>query len=103
MTLSRIKRRYLSFNIFSDEVFNEKEVQDAVFESILQLYGLKGLSLIAPTFIEFDEKEQRGIIRCTHSYLRLMRASLAYVTSIRGSEVSIIVKKISGTIKSLKS
>ncbi|MBS7630611.1 ribonuclease P protein component 2 [Candidatus Bathyarchaeota archaeon] len=93
----------MSFSIFSDGVFNEKEVQDAVMESILQLYGLKGLSLIAPTLIEFDEKDQRGIIRCNHSYLRLMRASLAYVTSIRGSGASIIVKKVSGTIKSLKS
>lgn len=103
MTLRRVKRRYLVFRIFSEKVFREKEVQDAILESILQIYGLKGLSMIAPVLIEFDEKEQRGIIRCNHPYVRLMRTSLAYITSIESVEATIIVKKVSGTIKSLKS
>ncbi len=99
----RVKHRYLDFTILSEGVFGEKDVQYAVSKSVLHLYGLKGLSLITPSLIEFDVKEQRVIIRCSHSHLRLMRASLAYVTCIENVEASIIVKKVSGTLKSLRS
>ncbi|MGQ9679789.1 MAG: Rpp14/Pop5 family protein [Candidatus Bathyarchaeia archaeon] len=103
MPVRRIRRRYLAFKIISDRVFGEKEVQDAILKGVLQLYGLKGLSLIGYTLIKFNEKEQRGIIRCSHSYMRLMRASLAYITRIGDAAASIIVEKVSGTIKSFNS
>ncbi|MFQ6054314.1 MAG: Rpp14/Pop5 family protein [Candidatus Bathyarchaeia archaeon] len=72
-------------------------------KGVLRLYGLHGLSQIAPALLEFDEEKQTGILRCSRSHLRQMRAALAYITSIDGSAAAIRVMRVSGTIKALKS
>lgn len=102
MTVRRVRRRYLRFRIASDRRYRRQEVADAVQRGVLLLYGVLGVSQMEPVFIEFDEDEQTGILRCSHLHLRQVRASLAYITSIGGSAASIHVLRVSGTIKALK-
>ena len=75
---------------------------DTVQRSVLSIYGLRGLSDIEPTLIEFDEETNTGIIRCNHSHLRQMRTALAFITDIGDDSAAIHVGKVSGTIKSLR-
>jgi len=103
MPVRRVRRRYLLFRVVSDRRCGGREIADAVRESVLRLYGLHGLSQVEPVIIEFDEEDQRGILRCSHRHLRQMRASLAYITSIGGSAASIHVLRASGTIRALRS
>lgn len=103
MSVRRVRRRYLRFQVASERRFSKREVADAIRRGVLRLYGVHGLSQIEPVLIEFDEEEQTGILRCSHLHLRRMRASLAYITSISGSSSSIRVVKVSGTIRALKS
>ncbi len=102
MPVYRKRRRYLKFWIRGDEGFSVKEVADAIQRSVLALYGVQGLSKIETNLIDFDEDSQSGILRCNHSHLREMRASLAFITSIGERAAAIHVDKVSGTIRSLK-
>jgi ribonuclease P/MRP protein subunit POP5 len=102
MPVHRKRRRYLKFWIRGDEGFSVKEVADAIQRSTLALFGVQGLSTIEPNLIDFDEDSQSGILRCTHSHLREMRASLAFVTTMGESAAAMHVDKVSGTIRSLK-
>jgi len=102
MPVHRKRRRYLKFWIRGDEGFSVKKAADAIQRSVLSLYGVQGLSTIEPNLIDFDEDSQSGILRCNHSHLREMRASLVFITSIGESAAAIRVDKVSGTIRSLK-
>lgn len=103
MPVRRVRRRYLRFRVASERSYREQDVADAVQRGVFRLYGVHALSQIEPVLIEFDEEGQTGILRCSHLYLRKMRASLAYITSIGGSAASIHVVRVSGTIKALRS
>ena len=102
MPVHRKRRRYLKFWIRGDKGFSVKEVADAIQRSTQVLFGVQGLSTIEPNLIDFDEDSQSGILRCSHSHLREMRASLAFVTTMGESAAAMHVDKVSGTIRSLK-
>lgn len=102
MAFRGMRRRYLIFQIFSERGFEEREVEEAIMRGILTLYGMKGLSQANPQLIEYDAEEKRGILRCSHTQLRQVRASLAYITSLEGLPVSINVRRVSGTLRALR-
>ena len=79
-----------------------EEIKKAMNSSINELFGIVGLSRIKPKIIEFDQKMQRGIIRCNHSHLREIRAALTLINNISGIELAIHVERISGTLKSIR-
>ena len=60
----------------------EKAIWETIRDSILTLYGSKGLSLIDPNLIEYNEETKNGIIRCTHDTERFLRASLASIMNV---------------------
>lgn len=103
MPVRRVRRRYLRFKVTSDHRFLFKEIANAIQMGVLQLYGVHGLSQLEPVLLDFDEDGQTGILRCVHTHLRRMRASMAYITNISGSAASIQVLRVSGTIKALRS
>ena len=95
-------RRYLKFSIRSSQDIDEKEAFEAIQKGVLTLHGIRGLSEIEPTLIEFHPEKQEGILRCSRAHLRDLRASLALITRIGDSNASIQVAKVSGTLKSLR-
>lgn len=102
MPVNRKRRRYLKFWIRGNEGFSVKEVADAIQRGVLAFYGVEGLSTIETNLIDFDEDSQSGILRCNHSHLKELRASLAFITRIGEGAAAIHVDKVSGTIRNLK-
>jgi len=98
----RRRHRYLWIAVRGDTSFAYNDVAEAIQRSVLNLFGVEGLSLAEPKLIDFDEGVQSGILRCNHLQLDNLRAALAHVTSIEGSAAAIHVLNASGTIKSLK-
>lgn len=96
------RRRYLIFQILSEGRFDERAVEEAIKRGIITLYGVKGLSQANPQLIEYDMEGKRGILRCSHTQLRQVRASLAYITSLEGFSASIHVRRTSGTLRALR-
>jgi ribonuclease P/MRP protein subunit POP5 len=96
-------RRYLRFWVAGEMDHDMDEVANAIQEGVLSLYGTRGLSRIEPKIIEFKETEQRGILRCDRDHLTEMRAALTLITQIGDSLAAILVEKVSGTLRSLRS
>ena len=97
----REKRRYIVFEVVSDKKFTKEKVENAMYSSLLTLFGEYGFSLVNPKLIEFDEREQYGVIKFTREEVQKMRSSLAFVSKIDETVAVIHVKGISGTLKKL--
>lgn len=93
----RGKKRYIAFEIASEQEINRQQLLNEILNSIVSLFGDAGRSEIALQLLSFDGKY--GIIRCAREKTRETRAALACINSIRGARVSILVLGISGTIK----
>lgn len=102
MPVRGIRRRYLLFTVSTEHPLGEKKIWETLRDSILTLYGSKGLSLIDPNLIEYNEETKTGIIRCTHDTERFLRASISIIVDISSTPAAIRVQRISGTIKTLR-
>jgi RNase P/RNase MRP subunit POP5 len=102
MPVRGIRRRYLLFNVSTESAPGEKAIWETLRDSILALYGSKGLSLIDPNLIEYNEASKNGIVRCTHDTERFLRASLAMIVNVSGIPAAVRIQRVSGTIKTLR-
>jgi len=97
-----VRRRYLALRVLSEQPINKRDVEDAVWNAVLQLFGESGASQANLTFIEYNSEKSWGIVRCSHKALEMVRASVASVTEINGKPVAIDVLGVSGTLKALR-
>lgn len=95
-----IRRRYIAFRV--EGRVSKKSVEEIIVRAVKNLYGLHGLWRLEPRLIEFDEEKQIGIVRCNHRWLPWMRASLASITEIDETPVSLHVVGVSGTLRALR-
>ena len=102
MPVRLVRRRYLLFKVTSEAAPDEKTIWENLRDSTYMLYGAKGLSLVDPNLIEYNEDTKAGIVRCNHDTDRFLRASIATIVAISGSPAVIRVQRSSGTIKSLR-
>ena len=94
--------RYIWFIATANVGISKDIILREIQNSLLYLYGVKGLSEIDPFLVEYHEGAKEGIIRCRNIGLRRIRASLAFITKINGVKASIRVSDVSGTLKSLR-
>jgi ribonuclease P/MRP protein subunit POP5 len=99
--LKRAKRRYLAVQLEIDGVPSEKELMDAVWGSVVKLYGEVGASLTRMALISFDVSCKIAVIRTSLETLDSIRASLACIVSVADRGASVHVLAVSGTIKAL--
>ncbi|NIR86895.1 hypothetical protein GWO13_04685 [Candidatus Bathyarchaeota archaeon] len=98
----RVRRRYLALRVLSEESVSKRDVVDAVWKAVLQLFGEYGASRTNLTFIEYNSERSWGIVRCSHKAVDMVRASVASLTEINGKPVAIDVLGVSGTLKALR-
>jgi ribonuclease P/MRP protein subunit POP5 len=99
--LKRVKRRYLALQLDSERVLSRRELLDAVWGAVTRLFGEYGASLTGLALIDYDEERKTAVLRTSLETLRAVRASLATITSVAGSETVVHVLAVSGTIKAL--
>jgi ribonuclease P/MRP protein subunit POP5 len=97
-----VRRRYLAIKVLSEQSISKREIVDAVWNAVLQLFGEYGASQASLTFIEYNSEKSWGIVRCSHRALEMVRASVASITEINGKPVAIDVLGVSGTLKALR-
>jgi len=100
--LKRTKRRYLALRIDSTETIDQKELMNAIWNSITKLYGEHGASQTALTLIDYSMDKKQATIRVANAAVDTTRAALAAVTKTENKTLAIHVLKTSGTIKALK-
>ena len=99
--LKRTKRRYLALRIDSTETVDQKELMDAIWNSIAKLYGEHGASQTGMTLIDCNMVEKLATIRVANAAVGMVRAALATITKTGNKAVAIHVLTVSGTIKAL--
>lgn len=99
--LKKERRRYLALEIDSAETFSSKEFVNALWSSVLKLYGEYGASKTGLTLIDYNAEKQFAVIRVVHTAVENIRAAIASITEIAEKSVAIHVLNVSGTIKAL--
>ena len=97
----RMRRRYLHLKIVSEQIVNEKDVIDAIWSSILKLFGEYGASQANLALIECDPQKSYAVVRCLHKALEMVKASIASITEINGKPAAVHIVGVSGTLKAL--
>lgn len=80
---------------------SEKDVMDAIWGALTQIYGEYGASLANLALINFNVEQKLAIVRVNLTVAHNLRAAIATITSIAGKDVAVHVLAVSGTIKAL--
>ena len=100
----RLHSRYLVFELISDEKISYSDMTNAIWNSMLNLLGELETSDAKMWLIQnlYDEKSQRGVIKCRHDFVEKMRAVLSLIHMISEKRVIINILGVTGTIKSAR-
>lgn len=93
----RDKKRYIAFEVTSEQTVTRQELSEEIQNSTGSLFGDAGASGINAGLISFEGGY--GILRCARDRTTEARAALACINRLRGARVSILVLGISGTIR----
>jgi len=98
----RDKKRYLVFQLISDEFISEKDTAISVKNNFLRLFGELGLGKMNYQFISFNEKTKKGILKCRHTAVEDLKAGILLLKEVNGVKVIPKTLKLSGTVKKAK-
>lgn len=98
----RVRRRYLALKVVSEQPVKGRDIMDAVWKAVLQLFGEYGASQAVLSLIEWNPQGNYAIVRCSHSAVAMVRASVASITEINEKLAAISVLGVSGTLKALR-
>jgi ribonuclease P/MRP protein subunit POP5 len=102
MVTKRVRKRYLALRVESDQHVNERDLMDAVWNAVLNLFGEYGASQTNLRLIKYDPERSYMVVHCSHLALENVRASIASITEIQGKPAVIHVMGVSGTLKGLR-
>ncbi|MEM0314297.1 MAG: Rpp14/Pop5 family protein [Candidatus Bathyarchaeia archaeon] len=98
----REKRRYLALKVDSGGNPAQKEVMDALWGSVLKLFGEYGASKVSLTLISYDFESRICIVRVANAEVEKLRAAAAAITRIGDAAASVHVICVSGTLRALR-
>ena len=93
----RAKKRYLAFELISEEPASRSDLVKEVTSSASSLLGDVTASQCEIKVLGFED--WKGIIQCSHTRVKETRASLATLTRISGKRATLHILGTSGTIK----
>ncbi|MGD8507029.1 MAG: Rpp14/Pop5 family protein [Candidatus Bathyarchaeota archaeon] len=97
-----MKWRYLAATVEGEESIQGKEVLNAVWKTLTQLFGEYGASQAELTLIRGHTQKDYFVLRCSRKALPMVRASIAAITEIGEKPASVHVLRVSGTLKALR-
>jgi len=98
----RLRKRYLALKIVSEQPVNERDIMNAVWKAVLQLFGEYGASKAGLSLIECNSQKNYVILRCSHTAVDVVRASVASITEMNGKPAVMHVLGVSGTLRALR-
>jgi len=99
----RERERYISFQIISEEPVSYSDLEQAVWNQLLDFYGEYGISK-TNLWLEknlWDEKNQIAVIRCNNKSVSQVIAGLGLISRLGDNRVVFKILKVSGTLKGL--
>ncbi len=92
------KKRYLLLAFERAEPLQAEEAKNLAYEALFSLLGEAGAAKARITWKDFDEKEQKGVLKCSTGMLDKVVAALALKRYWKGGDVAIRVQRVSGEI-----
>ena len=98
----RPNKRYIAFEVISEQPIQYNEFVSTVWNSMFTLLGELGASEVNMWFVRnlYDDKNQKGLIKCAHDYVEKMRAVLSLIQIVSETKVIVKILGVTGTIKS---
>lgn len=97
-----MRRRYIAVRAVSEQAFTEKELYDAVWSSLIRLFGEFGASQAELALIKYNPKSRQAIFRCSHKTLELVKVAIVALTEISNEKAALHILRVSGTLKALQ-
>lgn len=100
----REKKRYVAFQVISEDNLEFSDVVNAFWHSLLDIFGEIQASSINFWLVKdaWNEDEQTGLIKCNHTHVSKIRLALGLLERIGDEEVSVRTIGVSGTLKSAR-
>jgi ribonuclease P/MRP protein subunit POP5 len=100
----RSQKRYIVFEVISEQAVVYNEIVATIWNSMLSFLGELGSSSAKVWFIHniYDDKNQRGVIKCSHDSVEHVRTALSLVQIIGETKCVVKIIGVTGTIKSAK-
>ena len=100
----REKKRYVIFEIISEKPIEYGDFVSSVWNSMLEFLGEYGAAEAKLWLIQnlYEEKSQKGVIKCGHEYVEKVRAFLSLIQIVGETKSIVSVLGVTGTIKSIK-
>ncbi len=96
------RRRYVRFQLHSNDLVDEKDLSYAFRKSLLSIYGEVIVADSRFYINEFDTNSGIGILHCTSDTVEQVLAAAVLIESINGEMISFQPLRTSGTIKGAK-
>ncbi|MFH1106083.1 MAG: Rpp14/Pop5 family protein [Candidatus Aenigmatarchaeota archaeon] len=98
------RNRYLTFEIISESEVQFGDFVNVAWNSILSFLGERGASRAGVWIVKdlWDQKQQKGVVKCSHRAVESVRSALALITRIGDSRIIINIAGVSGTMQSAK-
>ena len=100
----RSHKRYVISEIISDNPITYSDLVNTIWNSMLNFLGELESSEAMIWSIQnlYDEKSQKGVIKCRHDFVESIRAILSLIQTAGETKVIIKVLGVTGTIKSAR-
>jgi ribonuclease P/MRP protein subunit POP5 len=100
----RSHKRYVVFEVTSDNPVAYNELINAIWNSALNFLGELEASNSMLWSIQnlYDEKSQRGVLKCRHDFVENIRVILSLIQTVGETKAIIKVLGVTGTIKSAR-
>lgn len=100
----RERERYIKIKIISEEPIVYSDLEQAIWQTMLEFYGEFGVAQLSLRIIKnlYNEKTQEGVIQCNNKSTSRVIAGLGLITRLGESRIIFKIEKVSGTIKGLK-
>jgi ribonuclease P/MRP protein subunit POP5 len=97
----RQKKRYVVFEIISDQKFSLPEVKTSVDEALRSFLGQLGMGKAAPIYVDekFDQEAQKFLLKVNNKFVDEIKMGVALCKSIKNTPVIIKSVIVSGSIK----
>ncbi len=97
----REKKRYVVFEVLSDNNVNQNNISSAISDSFMELYGNIGMAGAGLMFLneKYNSKLNRGIVKVGHYYVNNLKAALAMIREIDQNKVIVRSLGVSGVLR----
>jgi ribonuclease P/MRP protein subunit POP5 len=98
----RPKKRYIGFEIYSDERITKDGFVRALWGEAMAFFGEERAADMNLWVMGYNPETMTGFLVCRHDMVSRVKACLCLIGRINGKKTGIRVLGVSGTVKSLK-